>query len=165
MSTSFYFKNPTTRIELESIGVTFQDGELETTKGQTKPHTWIVESKDNNYLHPHFDEDKNFIYGFTRYGGNNPSYLCNILELNHIDFCDEYDCGEEPYPFDEIAEIFGFDYSTDEELDEVFEEFVYDEFPSLDYYWAIQSGEEDEFIQEWCQEYEPMFVEYLNENK
>lgn len=165
MSTSFYFKTPTTRTELESIGVTFQEGELDLRDGQKKPHTWIVESYDNNYLHPHFDEDNNFIYGFTRYGANNPSYLCDILDADGIEFCDEYECGEDGYPLSEIADVWGFDYSADEELDEVFEEFVYDEFPSLDYFWAVKDGQEDKFIQEFCQENEEMFKEFLKENK
>jgi hypothetical protein len=160
MSTYFNFKTPITRTNLESIGVTFQDGE-----DDGKPKTWIVESKDLNYLHPDFDKDNNLIYGFTRYGANNSSYLCDILELNRIDFCNEYEWGETAYPFSEIADVWGFDYSTNEELDETFEEFVYGEFPSLDYYWAINDGEEDKFIQEWCSENEEMFKEFQKENQ
>jgi hypothetical protein len=165
MSTYFYLKTPISRTELESIGVTFQDGELETRDGSKEPHTWIVESKDLNYLHPSIDEEDNLIYGFKRYGANDPSYLCDILDNNNIDFCDEYECGETAHPFSEIADVWGFDYSTDEELDETFEEFVCDEFPSLDYYWAVKDGEEDKFMQEWCSENEEIFKEFLKENK
>ena len=159
MSTYFHLKTPITRTNLESIGVRFQDGESD-----GEPQTWIVESKDLNYLHPDFDKDNNLIYGFTRYGANNPSYLCDILDADGIDYCDEHEPFEDGCPFSEIADVWGFDYSADEELDEEFEELVCD-FPSVEYYWAVKDGEEDKFIQEWCSENQEMFEEFLKENK
>lgn len=160
MSTYFYLKTPITRTNLESIGVTFQDGE-----DDGKAKTWIVESEDKNYLHPDFTGmDNNLIYGFTRYGANNPSYLLDILDAGGIDYCDEHQPFEYEWPFSEIADVWGFDYSADEELDEAFEELTID-FPMEHYFWAVKDGEVVEFIQKWCSENQEMFEEFLKENK
>ena len=147
MSTSYYLRKPITRQELESVGVTFQDGVL-----RDKPHTWIVQSKDTNYLHPHTDDD-GIIYGWTRYAGNKSDYLIDILEENLIEWCCEYDLQDEGYPIEFVQKLTGHPY-------EVCEDFVIENFPQFDYYW---SENKRQFVLDFLEEEKETLENYLTE--
>ena len=142
MSTFYSFRRPVSRPELEKVGVKFQDGMMD----DGNPHTWIVEKEDTNYLHPSFHDG--FIYGFTRYAGNNSSYLLDILHENNIDFCSEYDL-DDCYPVYDIISTLGIDVDSDEDLYDDITDIIMNEFDALDYYWAARDGQGDEYIEEW----------------
>ena len=158
MSTDYYFRNTIRREELESVGVKFQDGML-----NEKPHTWIIEKENTNYLHPHHDTD-NIIYGFTRFGGNDPSYLIDILDSNGIEWCDEYDL-EDSFPVDSIVEELGINLDnytiTDDDLVNILYEEKYDDWYTLDYYWAEIDGKGNEYIKEWCNENKVDIISFI----
>jgi hypothetical protein len=103
-----------------------------------------------NYLHIE-DSLSGEIYGFKRYGGNNPEYLLDILDNNGIQWCDEYDIGE-CYPYYELAELFGVDVDDDDKYDD-FCDVILDKWAAEDYHWACVDGVEDEFLQSWFEEH------------
>ena len=151
MSTFYSFRRPISREELENVGVKFHDGLLD----DSSPYTWIVEEEDidpnhlgvcTNYLHPSFHDG--FIYGFTRYAGNNPEYLLDILDDNNIDFCSEYDL-DDCYPVDDIISLLGIDVDSDEDLYDDITDLIMSDFYALDYYWAVNDGKGDEYINDW----------------
>ena len=147
MSTCFYLKQPIPRQELESVGVNFQEGEL-----RENPYTWIVESKDTNYLHPHIDDDGT-VYGWTRYGGNSSGYLIDILDQNLIEWCSEYDLQDSEYPIQFVQKLTGHPY-------EVCEDFLIENLPSVDYYW---SDNKRQFVLDFLEEEKQTLQEYLEE--
>jgi len=146
MSTYFNLRTPISRQELESIGVTFKDGTLE---GHDK--TWIVETEDTNYLHPEHDGD-GMVYGFGRYGGNNPQYLLDILDNNGIDWCTEYDL-DGCYPLEDIVDRLGLSIDEDDDSYDTLYDLVFDEWYAYDYYFASRDGRADEFIEEYIEEH------------
>jgi len=123
MSTYFALKNPMTKQEMKNIGITFKEGFMELRDGKKKPHTWIVEKEDTNYLHPQIMND--VVHGWTRYGGNNSNYLIDILEENNIEFYDEYQIADA-----ESDLIYSclqhFDLEDDEEAEEWIRDYVYE---------------------------------------
>ena len=142
MSTYYAFRNPMSEKDLETIGLKIEDG-------------FIVDenNKDNAIC---IEEGYGEIYGFTRYGGNNPEFLIDILDENGIDWCDEYDLSDYGTPpLTDMAEHFGVD-TEDENLYDLFEDFVYGNWFSADYYW---SEDQEEFIKEWCEENKELFQE------
>ena len=148
MSTYYAFRNPMKKQELEAIGVTFQEGEVD-----GKPHTWIVEKEGLNYLHPLENPEGDIIYGFTRYGGNNPEYLLDILDDNGIGWVDEYTISDwQEAVRDYMIDHFGLDAEDDETQD-----LTWDALCEIQIIDCIFSNNPDEFIKEWCEKNKEMF--------
>ena len=151
MSTYHYLKEPMSREELEDMGVIFQDGELD-----EEPYTWIVESKDHNYLHPSIGEESGNIYGWTRYYGSNSQFLMDILDKNGVQHCDEYDL-DFNLPIENVGAFFDI-VNRDEQTHEHLYDFIIENLPMLDYYF---SEDKYDFLEKWSEENKKDFQNYL----
>jgi hypothetical protein len=151
MSTYYGLRNPMTQNEMLAIGVRFDDG-------------MIVDNNNENYLHPQYVNDTEAMYGFTRYAGNNPEYLLEILDENGIDWMDEYDL-QDCYPIFDIAEELGVELDDEGDLYDTLSEIVSEnDWYTEEYYWAMQDDNTEEYIKEWCNEHKEDILSTLSQS-